>query len=320
MFDLNDARRRSLLLGVVMVCGGVGCLIAVFAGKASYGRLLAKLGGLLLVYGVIRIRQVVNGQDAPAQPLSIQKASGGGRAQARVALQQLFQPSTRPLWSWHGCCLVISRLGIAVMALSLLSLLFSIALLQGRRTVVLIGVPDLASGYVMLAALAFSMLVGISLASLAGGKGFALAGHAATFAAVSLSLMMVPIVITTDQLAQAAIFSGPTTTSIRTYRVQSVRENSGKHGLTYSAEINPYHCVECRTPMVSIDKAAYDRISAAIVDAPVNPDYTWDWRGKTTNLCMTFTVEKAGAAERLLLAHAVAYSNADLQACPPDAP
>jgi len=126
----------------------------------------------------------------------------------------------------------------------------------------------------------------------------------------------VPIVITSGQLLQAAIFSGRTSLSIRTYRIQSASQSSGRGGTTYRAQINPYHCLECITPTVVVDRAAYDTILAGMVDAPVNRNYPWDNRRRTTNLCMRFTVERAGAAERLRLAHAGPYTKADLYACP----
>lgn len=215
VIDFEDERQRSLLIGSLMVGGGLACLVAIFVGYAAYGRLLGKLAGVLLVYGGMRIWRAVKGEQAPR----IIGVSSGPKAETVPIARVLLAQTSLPPSAWNSACLMLGRAGGVVLALCFLSLAVSVVLFQVQRTVVLIGVPDLASGYVLLAAVVFSLLVAISWASLSGVKGLAMVGRTLGFWLIALSLAVVPIVITSGQLAQAAMFSGRTSLVFRTYRI-----------------------------------------------------------------------------------------------------
>jgi hypothetical protein len=192
MFDFHDERQKSLLIGSLMVGGGVVCLLAIFVGHAAYGRLLGKLAGALLVYGVMRIWRAVKGGSAPRETAAAPGVKAKAAPLAHVLLGRQPLPVGQAHSQWDRACLMLGRAGGAVMALGFLCFVVTVVLFQVQRTVVLIGVADLASGYALLAALVFSLLVGISWARLTGARGLAMAGRALALGLVSLSLLLVP--------------------------------------------------------------------------------------------------------------------------------
>jgi len=314
-----DGRRKGKWIGAAMAAAGAVCLVFVFAGHIKFGVLFSKIGTLLLIYGGMKFFRAPDTRSTPmdgAPAVSRARArlipalmNGNGLAQSR---------SATPLGAFWLYC---GRLGAAVLLFSFSSLALTMALFLSQRTVVLTGVPGFASGYALAAAAIFSLLVGISWSTLIGGANrAAIVMRGALFGVfVSLPMLMVPLFITSDQLAQAAKFAGNTVVSSQIYRIESARASHGKGGTSYYASIDPYHCVSCASPDVPIDEDAFQRINASRTSIPFGPDFP-GWPGRhATTLCLRAEVEDAGMAERILL-QGGALRSSSLNPCPPGTP
>lgn len=320
LFDRDDPRARSALVGGLMLCGGIGCLTYLFAGHADSVRLLGKLAGLLIVMGVARLWRAWKNAPAtaagPASDVAASAVPASKRQPSRLVRNLLGRSLPAVAGDRDRFWMKVGRVGLVVIVLSVLGAFVSGAMNAFRHTVVLIGVPDPASGPVMILVLVISLFFGTSWAIIGGAKGWRLVLRAAAMWLLFAPTLMMSLVITGSQLAEAAVFAGHTTTAIRTLRVQGASQSHGRGGTKYYAMINPYHCDECRRPEVPVDRTAYDTITAHMIDVPANPDFPWDRGNKTTSLCMTFAVERAVLAERLRLANGRPFTQGDMKPCP----
>jgi hypothetical protein len=76
MVELDDARRKSLWIGIALVCGGVASLVAAIAGPLGAVQNIGRMAGLLLVFGVAKIRLALKAEDACAVPVTVYHSSG----------------------------------------------------------------------------------------------------------------------------------------------------------------------------------------------------------------------------------------------------
>jgi hypothetical protein len=311
-----DDWHKEKLIGAAMALAGAACLVLVFAGHVKFGMLFSKIGTLLVVYGGMKFFRGPNARNDGASAMP--------RASARLipllmngTSSSPAQPAKPLVTFWLYC----GRLGAVVLVFSFVSLALTMALFSSQSTVVLTGVPKLASGYALATAAIFSLLVGISWSTLIGGANrAAIVARGALFGVlVSLPMLMVPLLITSDQLAQAATFSGNTFVSSQIYRIESAHASRGKGGMSYYASIDPYHCVSCVSPDVPINEDAFQQINASKTSIPFGADFP-GWPGRrTTTLCLRAEVEHAGMAERILLLSGT-VKGSDLYPCPPGAP
>jgi len=318
--DDLDERRKEMLLGALLIGAGVICFVAIFVGQVRFGALLAKIGGGLLVYGCLKLSRSLKAPatQSGANDSVIVPAAG---VQLIPMLTGRVAPMQAQLMSpWNRFCVIFGCAGTAVLLFSLLSFFVTIVLFQLQRTVVLTGVPSFSSGYGLIVAAGFSLLVGISWSSLAGGANRAVIALRGVLLGlfVSLPILMVPLLITSDQLAQAATFAGNTAMSSQLYRIESARATHGRSGVRYDATIDPYHYVDRMKPSVPIDERAYRQINASKISVPFGPEYP-GWPGRrSTSLCLRAAVEHAGIAERILLRGPLTTS--DMVPCPPGTP
>jgi predicted lipid-binding transport protein (Tim44 family) len=305
VFDWHDGRQRGLLLGSAMVVAGLGGLAWMFAGHSGSGAALSRPIAMLLVLGVLKIWHAFHPIARPARPRpAAQAAQGLMRAIARPAGD-----------AWiDQACLAIGRVGLIAMALAFVSALVSIVWLEGHQAVVVAGVPETTPSAVYLAAIAASVIVGLCWSRISGANGGMLVMRGLGWGLLMFGLLLEPLTVGTDQVAEALIFAGATTRAMRAVRIESAEIRHGKGGPTYQAVVNPYHRTEALPPTVPIDQAAWQAIQAATVQAPADPDYPGD-RQATTGLCLSFTVEQAGAAVRLLT-HPGPYRSGELRPCP----
>ena len=59
MFDRFDERQKELLTGALLMAGGLACWLAAFVGHVTFGALLAKIGGPLLIYGGMMLWRIL---------------------------------------------------------------------------------------------------------------------------------------------------------------------------------------------------------------------------------------------------------------------
>ena len=173
-------------------------------------------------------------------------------------------------------------------------------------TVVIAGDFDMLTLPTVLAMLVLAMIVGISWARLSASSLTGLFFSSLVLGFGALSLMLVPGLLTGSQFAEYRAFSGPSTKVRQDFRIWWAYEHSGKRVWDY-AVINPYHIEHDRTgilPEIPITKEAFQLIRTANPEAPVDSPtifYNPNKLVKSTNLCMNFIAQRAGAYERLLL-------------------
>jgi hypothetical protein len=208
-------------------------------------------------------------------------------------------------------CLIAACAWMIVLVLCLLSLLVTIVFENTQPSVLLTDLPDLASGNDMLMALAFSALLGIGTARLMGGSTARIILRAIGLMAMLFMMLLVPMIVTSQQIIQAWTFSGRTTHSIQSFRIVGTEAYQGKGGWRYTARINPDQCQSC-IPSVNIDQAAYH----FIVEHGGDPQAIIRLQYFKTNLCITANTERAGRSERLLLADRASWTVDDIKPCP----
>jgi hypothetical protein len=331
MIDPDSGRRRRLNIGLAMVVAGAVGEIALSALREHdggfrggvwamvIGELLIYGTWLLMVIGGMRIWFVldptaearVRRSDRRARPANGAGVSPGGLLRPRAGRDGV---GAAPL---DRACVAIGKLGVVVLVLTMLCVPLSLVFIIRAPTVVVAGVPSLPLGAIALVQFVFSVIVGLCWSRMIRTKVKEPIVQAMLTASMLFMMMTMVVDLDGEKVAEAMVFSGPTTGSDRVFRIESGAVEALKHGVAYKAVVNPYRRAEGAPPTVGVDPAAYQTIRAATVQAPANPDYPGDTH-TTTDLCLPFHVERAGAAVRLLVRRGL-YRVGDLQRCPPGA-
>ena len=209
--------------------------------------------------------------------------------------------------------LISGLIWFAVLILCVLSFVVTAFFANTQHTIMLTDMPDLASANEVMVALFFSLVVGLGTGWGIGGKGGQAVFLSLGSAGMLFMFLLVPMIVTSHQIAQAWTFSGNTTHSVQSFRINGVYSYQSKGGWRWEADINPLHCPSCM-PTIAIDQPAYQ----FIVDHGGTPRFTASTQ-VPTNLCMTFDTQRAGRSERIILADSALRGIGDIKACPPGA-
>ena len=214
------------------------------------------------------------------------------------------------------CYIAMVSLGGIALLIGLLALPLSAFLSAVRRTVVLTGVPKV-DGIAMLAALVIAVLTGIGMFGLSTEPIATKARKSFLMFFALVSVLIIPVFVTSAQLTECWTFAGKTAVSQQIYRIDEAIVY-GKSP-SYAVVIDPYYCQGCGAPGVAIDRATYKYISAKLARAAEISGHPGQTAGELANLCMTFTTERAGKAERIVLADRSPHTMGDIKPCPPGA-
>ena len=319
--DTGHDDPSRLKTAIVWGAAGAALLWAVWpTPKGDFG-IFARVFGVVMAYGILRLGHSAFGVALPGKPKST--PTPPRPVQPRRTLGQL--------WNGEGCyghdttaslfdrlCAIIACIGFGAMVISFGCFAISFVFINTQATVITTGRLGFDPDTAIPLALCFAILTGFCWARMLGGTWLLMAIKTPVYGFIAFSLLMVPVAITGDELAEALVFRHASTLNT-TYRVQLAEEEIRKGVTHWSAVLDPYQVHWTGRPSVPIDHAAYQSIIAHQVRAPDHSNdaaYGRDGYLHTTDLCLSFNVQRAGTAERIMLQRGHMFTTADLQACP----